>query len=176
MGVLSPDSLPPRSSIDATSSGKQRVWVAGPYRVIGTTTKSSFVDRTAKSGGRYNYQVVALNSAGRPSPSSNVATTPPETSKAAFSDLNVAVRRLVGTMKEGAGGTTKLLQLTTAARASWYKTGPAASLPILGQLRNVVEARKAGAGSAAATVASSDVYDAIFRLQRRAQLSTACKG
>src|SRR5262249_26850494 len=124
-------------------------------------------------GGRYNYEVVAVNAAGHASRPSNVSTVPSETSKVTFSDLNVAVHRLVGAMKPHAGGTTKLLRLTTAARTSWHQAGLAATLPILTQLRDAVDARDSGRGSAAATVASGDVHDAIFRLEQRAKLDAA---
>jgi hypothetical protein len=177
-GELSPELL---KQATRAGSGDQRLWVAGQYTSIGTTTKRYFVDRTAKRGARYNYEVVAEGPGGQVSGPSNMATVPAPTTKATFGALNTAIRRLIATSDQKQSGSsarvrTKVLSLASAARASWQQAGPAASLPILAQLRNAVSAQSSPSSRAAATAAKSDVQDAIFQLERRANLDAACKG
>jgi subtilase family serine protease len=156
--------MPAPASTGGTAAKRQRVQIAGPYAVIGSTTKTSFVDRTAKPGTHYNYEVVAVGARRQVSQASNVATMPSEMAKATFVRLNAAIRRL-------GADEQRLLSLAGTARTTWTSTGPSASLKILGQLRTAVDGGARGASNAAAI---SDVRDAIFRLERRARVNAVC--
>jgi hypothetical protein len=148
------------------SGTPKRVLVAGKYVAIGTTTKTSFVDRTAKRGARYDYEVVAVGAAGETSQPSNVAAVPSQLPKATFTRLNSTIRQL-------RGGNQKLLGLAAAARTTWTAKGPSASLKLLDQLSSTVGVRRAGARDAGAV---GEVQDAILRLERRAGVPAACSG
>ncbi len=178
-GQVLPDAMPTPAR-PGRPSKRQRVWVAGPYHSIGTATKNSFVDRSAKPGARYNYQVVAEGAAGGASQPSNIATVPSQTATVAFGQLSAAVQRLVDSSKTGGTGKgtgTTLLHLVTTAQASWQQSGPSASLEVLARLRTAAASPAASGqtGRVAATVAKRDVQDAILRLERRANLNAACR-
>jgi hypothetical protein len=151
-------------------SAKRQLWIQGKYVAIATTTKTSFADTTAKPGGRYSYEIVAIDGSGNASAPSNVATVP--TNQPTFSDLDAAVQRLSAADHAAAG--TSLVRLASAAKASWRQDGPAASVKLLDQLRTAVTAQRGGVHGAAASAALSDVQDAIFRLERSATLHAAC--
>jgi hypothetical protein len=165
---LGPDAMPTPAP-PGTPGKKKQIWVAGRYVSIGTTTKPSFVDRTAKQDGRYNYEVVAIDASGHASMPSNVATAPSQAPKVTFVDLNTAVTRLAATASRTPAA--QLLRLATAARTSW-SANRAASLRVLAQLGDVVDATSTR--HAAGPAAKYDVRDAIFRLERLAKAKAAC--
>jgi hypothetical protein len=140
--------------------------------VIGTTTTTSFVDRSAKNGGHYNYVVVAVDDSGHASRTSNVAAV--GAAKAApTAELDAAVDRLAG----GRQHSTRLanvLRLAKAARTTWAGSGPVATLPVLAKLRTAVDAQRASTAKGRQAVILADVREAIDRLKRRATLTTTC--
>jgi hypothetical protein len=175
---ISPD-LPRFSPKTGSSASRhQRVWIAGRSRPIGTSTKTSFVDRSAKPGGRYNYTVVAVGPSGTSSQPSNVATVPSPTPTATFSEVKAAVRRLTASASRShrpeRANASKLLGLVASAQARWRQGEPAASVEILVKLRIAADAQ-ADNGRASESAALKDVKDAIFELERRAILAAACK-
>jgi hypothetical protein len=170
---LGPDMPAPVRSSNRGTGGDQRVSVAGPYVAIGTTTGNSFVDRNAKPGGRYNYQVVAEGRSRKRSSPSNVAAVPSPTAASTFAQLNAALQRVGATAD--AGSTTKLLRLGAAVRVSWQRADRSGALPALAQLRRAVDATRADVRGAAGLAAASDAENVIFELERRAALDAACK-
>jgi subtilase family serine protease/fibronectin type 3 domain-containing protein len=172
MTAVGPDLMPtPAQLAKLKLSARRELWIPGKYTAIATTTKTTFADTTAKPGGRYSYEIVAIDGSGAVSQPSNVATVP--TAQPTFSDLEAAVQRLSAADQAAAGAS--LLRLATAAKASWQQDGPAASVKLLDQLRSAVGAQRDGVHGASASAAMSDVKDAIFRLERSAALHGACK-
>jgi len=167
---LSPDLLQSSLRVGAKPA-ERRIWVAGQYRSIATTTGLSFVDRTAAPDGRYTYEIVALGASRGASNASNVASASSTTPKATFRDLDVALERLSG----DAGGDPELVRLAHTARASWQQGRPESSLQQLARLRHALESMGARTSDAAATAAIADVQSAIFGLERRASVATACR-
>ena len=166
-----PDLTPPPSNPNAPKT--QQVWVAGRYTAIGTTTTTSFVDHTAKPGGRYNYEVVAIGPSGETSMPSNVAAIPSEAATGVFGDLTSAISRFGAATQKG--NAVDLLALASAARTSWEQAGPAASLGLLSNLQKTVDARGGHTRSAAIIAAVSDIHTTISNLQQRATVGAACK-
>jgi hypothetical protein len=156
---------------------RRSVAIAGPYVTIGETATTTFVDRTAKSGARYNYEVVAVDASGAESQPSNVATNSVQ-ARTPFADLNTTVRRLAAaTAKEsgkGAASGTQLTRLAMAATSTWRKSGPAAALRSLAQLRKATAAEATPAHGRAATTALGDVRTALDQLERRLKLDATC--
>ncbi|HTE61696.1 MAG TPA: hypothetical protein VK631_15190, partial [Solirubrobacteraceae bacterium] len=80
---------------------------------IGTTQEEFFVDRYARSGTRYAYDVVAVDASGAESPASNTVIVPSERPDATFAQANTAVRRLDGADR------TRAVRNLAGARRSW---------------------------------------------------------
>jgi hypothetical protein len=171
--AYAPDLVPTSPTPGVARSKSQRIWIPTPYREIGSTTKSSFVDRTAVAGKRYDYEVVAVNAAGVASAPSNVAAVPSQTLDATFDQLTSAIRRL--NVAQGSGHGTNLVRLTTTLRAKW-NAGTTASMQALAALRSAVAATSGRSSGARATAAAGDVQDALFRLEHRASARPTCKG
>jgi hypothetical protein len=177
-GDVLPDAMPIPAFGAAGAKLHRRIEVAGPYVTIGETSTTTFVDRSAKSGSRYNYEVVAVDASGADSEPSNVATSSVQASKAPFGDLNTAIRRLVDVAgkKHGADALdpSRLTPLATAARTTWRKSGPTAALRNLTQLRKAIVAQAAHARGAAQRTAVGDVRTALGQLERRLKLDATC--
>jgi hypothetical protein len=156
-----------------SGTGKlKRISVAGPYVAIGTTTESAFVDRTATQGTRYYYQVVAESASGEASRPSNVAAAPSQLPKVTFAELNAAIARL--SKSTGAGRTANLVRFASIVQSNWKRdNGP--SLRTLAQLREELDAVAGRVRRTSDVAAMNDVRDAVFQLERRANLDAACK-
>jgi hypothetical protein len=176
-GTYPPDALPLPALPGSRGSKSKRAWIAGDYRVIGTTRAPSFIDHSATRGGRYDYVVVAVGASGAASHPSNVAALPTQLPRATFSRLDAGIRRVAGTPngtdgKRGTAATASaLLELADAAETSWQRTERAVAVRRLSQLRAMVEAYSSHAKNAAAV---SDLQDTILHLQRRASVDAAC--
>ncbi len=72
------------------------VSVAGAYHVVGSTRGTSFVDRGARAGRRYDYQVVAVDRGGHASPVSNLAQVPDDRPPVSAAAVQRAVERVRG--------------------------------------------------------------------------------
>jgi len=159
---FSPDAMAVPATPGSPHTRSVDIPVAGAYVDIGTTASTTFVDRTAKKGTHYNYEVVAIDRAGKPSQPSNVATVSAPASQVGFAGLQAAVRRLDGHPRQ-------VLALTAAARTAWSASGPSASVKLLAKLRTALAAHKGEASAVA------DARDAIFRLERVASMNVACR-
>jgi hypothetical protein len=172
-GGYLPDQLPmPASGTGPATT--HRVWIAGPYTAIGVTTKTTFVDRSAAQGARYNYEVVTVGSSGATSQPSNVAAVPSQASTATFDELGSALAHAsdAARPKDGAA-MRKLTRLADDARTSWRKGGPSAARPILTRLHNELVADKAR-GVGTNRTALDDMENVVFRLERLASMNVAC--
>ena len=157
---FSPDAIALPAKAGSGNARRVKIAVAGAYVEIGSTASITFVDRTAKKGTRYNYEIVAVGRTGAESHPSNVATV--SAAKASFAELQSAVRRL-------GGHPQNVLSLTAAARTAWA-TSPSQSIKLLGQLRSALVPHTGEASAVA------DARDAIFRLERTARLTAGCRG
>jgi hypothetical protein len=129
--------------------------VAGRRTAIGTTARRFFVDRGARRGRRYEYQVVALSRSGRASAASNTATVPSARPRVTFAAASAALRRLDGADRARAA------RSLAVARRSWADAEPGRALARL-------------ARSAAAAGEAADAQDVVLRLARRLQHAKAC--
>jgi hypothetical protein len=172
IAMLSPDMAMSPSRLAAGATIDKRVWVAGPYKAIGYASGTSFVDKSAKAGGRYDYKVVAVDVNGHASQPSNVASLPETSSSVVFGQLSTAVQRLVDATPKATVG---LNALAKSARTTWLQAGPSASRTTLAKLRNAVATVGGTTRGAAATAAVADTQAAIFQLEKRASIDPACK-
>jgi hypothetical protein len=167
-GGFAPDlpPLPARPGSAGTRYGQ--VSIAGAYATIGTTTKDYFVDRDAKAGARYTYEVVAVGASGQASQPSNLASVPSQMPDVSFGRLGAAIRRLP------AGDKVSLLRLAGAAGESWQHADRTDSLRLLARLRGTVTA---AAGHAARTQDLGRIdylQNALLRLERHVRVP-ACR-
>jgi hypothetical protein len=176
-GDVLPDAMPVPAFGAAGAKLHRQIDIAGPYVPIGETATTTFVDRSAKPGSRYNYEVVAVDGSGADSEPSNVATTSVRASNAPFGDLTTAIGRLVdvaGKNRTDALDASGLKRLATTARTTWRKSGPNAALRTVAQLRKAVAAQAGHARGAAQRTAVGDARNAVAQLERRLKLDATC--
>jgi len=85
---------PPALAVTSGRTGD--VTALGAYRTVGFARGTSFVDRAARAGRRYDYQVVAVDRQGRSSRPSNLAQVSADRPAVSAADLRKAVARVRG--------------------------------------------------------------------------------
>ena len=152
-----------------------RVWIAGPYTAIGVTTKTTFVDRSAAQGARYNYEVVAVGSSGATSQPSNVAAVPSQASTATFGELDAALAQASDTARpKDRAAMRKLTRLVDEpARAGARAARPPHGRPSRGcTTRSSADEARGGVG---ANLQRSTTWRTRLPLQRLATMNVACR-
>jgi hypothetical protein len=156
------------ASTSATAAPVIDLALARRFVVVGTTTRRMFVDRTARRGKRYLYQVVAV-AAGSTSPPSNTVIVPSERPRVTFDEAEAVVRRL-------APGRAALLRRNLAvARRRWSSGDRGAALRVLGRMRRSGD-RRARQSRVSDRVGEEDTRDILLRLERRLRYATTAGG
>jgi hypothetical protein len=148
--------------------GGQSVDVPVPGRSapIGTTRQRFFVDRGARRGARYSYEVVALGRSGRASGVSNTAIVPSARPRVTFAEADAALRALPATLRRPA------LRRLAAARRGLDRAQPRRALARLSSLARLSKARSAARPHLSQV---ADPADVVFRLMRRIEHAQACR-
>ncbi len=84
--------VPPALNVSGGRRGE--LSIAGAYRTVGFTRRTSFVDRAARAAQRYDYRVVAVDPRGRTSASSNLVQVPADRPAVSAADVGDAVGRV----------------------------------------------------------------------------------
>jgi hypothetical protein len=171
-----PDLPPAPASPEQPGNTRENIRVTGSFAPLGTTSKGFFVDRDAKPGAQYAYQVVAEAPSGDASLPSNTAVVPSERPAATFGE----VRRLVlETTAEGKPlrgrdhAKAELLRLESRARSRRERADRPAALGSLERLRDAIGDEFGHAARLRDSGADENLRDAAFRLERRVRFAGA---
>jgi len=94
--LIDPTVLTAPPALAAAGGRSGDVTALGGYRAVGSTRGTSFVDRSARAGRRYDYEVVALDPSGRVSTASNLVQVPDRRPAVSRRDVANAVARVPG--------------------------------------------------------------------------------
>jgi hypothetical protein len=175
-----PDLPPAPASPEQPGNTRENIRVTGRFTPLGTTGKGYFVDRDARPGARYAYQVVAEAPSGEGSLPSNTAVVPSERPAATFGEVRRLVRETTAEGKPLRGrdhAKAELLALESRARARRKRADRAAALGSLERLRDAIGDEFGHAARLRDSGADENLRDAAFRLERRVRFAgAACAG
>ncbi len=120
-GQLFDDDFPIPATPGAPGSNTAELPIAGAYQPIGSTLNTFFVDRNARRGTQYSYQIVAVGASGPQSLGSNVQVVPDPRPAASFAALARLLPSSVSSLAHAArsqGCTGSLAQLRSLARSA----------------------------------------------------------
>jgi len=153
-----------------------QISVPGPETMIATTAGTSFVDRTARPGGRYRYVVAAASRGRRTSPPSNTATVPSLREPDNFTNAQAAVGAVARRGKLVPGAEARLVRALTDANARFAANDVAQAGLVLDEIQARVSLDSARGGEVGDPLAREDLSDTVLRLQRSIKLSGSCAG
>jgi hypothetical protein len=151
-GFMVEDQLPDVVPRGTPGAREVQLPVLQPFTPVGTSRSAVYVDRTARTGQRYAYRVVALGASGHRSPPSALQTAPDARPAPTF---DLVTRDL--------GRATAARRLATEARAQLGRQGRPATLRTLARLQ-----RSLGP--------DTEAGDLIERLRRRVRYAGVAGG
>jgi hypothetical protein len=151
-GFPAEGALPSGAAPGTPGSRPAELTLAAEEHTVGTTRRAFLVDRTARAGGHYAYEVVAEAPGGARSPSSNLQVVPDPRPEATL-----------GAVRRAAPGTRPLPAATTVAALARDRRARAAALRALGRLR-------------VRTARGSELGNLVDRVERRVRYAGIAGG
>ena len=176
VGVPSPDlaitspgvTLPEVIGVPDNGPAVPDVNILGPYRPIGVTTFPIFVDKTARKGAAYAYEVQAVSSNGSVSGYSNMIVSPSETENPTFNSVQAFIDSLLA---KGQLTQDSAAALSASLRTAQLQYNNGSVRDALTTLGAMIDQVKPGSGLISDNVYAQELATQISLLQRSVALA-----